>query len=123
MNKFKNWTAKLLIPAATALVGLSASAVPGTFTPPGSIGNVTQVTGLTGQTAFDKVATIINYFLAVVSVVATIMIIYGGFLYVTAGANEDNTKKAKSMLLYGVIGLIIAGVAFSIVSFSNSLLV
>mgnify|MGYP001563018194 CR=1 FL=1 len=122
MNKIKNWTTKLLIPTATVLAGLNVFAQQ-TFTPPGSISNITPVTGLTGQTAFTKVATIINYFLAVVSVVATIMIIYGGFLYVTAGANEDNTKKAKSMLLYGIIGLVIAGVAFSIVSFANSLLV
>ncbi len=122
MRKIKNLGIKLAIPVAAALAGLNAFAQQ-TFTPPGSIGNITPVTGLTGQSAFAKVATIINYFLAVVSVVATIMVIYGGFLYVTAGANEDNTKKAKSMLLYGIIGLVIAGVAFSIVSFANSLLV
>lgn len=38
------------------------------------------------------------------SVVATIMVIYAGFLFVTARGNSTQIDKAKSALLYAVIG-------------------
>ncbi len=37
-------------------------------------------------------------------VVAVFFIIYAGFLFVTAGGNEDKHKKAKAAILYAVIG-------------------
>jgi len=36
--------------------------------------------------------------------VAVVMIIYAGFLYVTAGGNETQIKKAHDALLWAVIG-------------------
>ncbi len=38
------------------------------------------------------------------AVIAVIMIIYAGFLYVTAGGNESKIAKAHQALLYGVVG-------------------
>ena len=37
-------------------------------------------------------------------VVAVFFIIYAGFLFVTAGGNEDKHKSAKKAILYAVIG-------------------
>ena len=39
--------------------------------------------------------------------VAIIMILYGGFLYMTAGGSEDKIKKAHQALLWALIGLAI----------------
>lgn len=67
-------------------------------------------------------ASLAEYFLILVGVIAVVMIIYGGFLYITAGAVEENLKKANKTILYGVIGVIVAILAYAIVSFAASFL-
>jgi len=42
---------------------------------------------------------------------AAIMIIYGGIVYLTAGDDEEKTKKAKKIIINGIIGLVIILVA------------
>jgi FtsH-binding integral membrane protein len=43
------------------------------------------------------------------------MIIYAGFKYVTSGGSSDNANSARNILMYAVIGLIIAVIAQLIV--------
>lgn len=78
-------------------------------------------TGITGDTASDKinelVADIINIFSWVVGVVSVIMIIVGGFRYITSGGDSSNITSAKNTILYAIIGLIIVALAQSIVRF------
>ena len=77
--------------------------------------NVTDATG--GATSFRTLAKqIINFFLYFLGFVATIMIIYGGVLYVTSAGNEDNTGKAKKILLYAILGIVVILVSFAIVN-------
>lgn len=45
-----------------------------------------------------------NILIPIGGVVAVMMIMYAGFLYVTAGGNETRIKKAHEALLWGVIG-------------------
>lgn len=63
------------------------------------------------------VNTIINVILAIVGVIAVIMIIFGGIQYSTSAGDPGKVKKAKDTILYGVIGLVIALLAFAIVNF------
>lgn len=58
-----------------------------------------------------------NILLPLIGVLAVIVIIYGGVLYVTAGGNEEQSAKAKRTLLYGIIGLIIVIASFAIYKF------
>jgi hypothetical protein len=44
------------------------------------------------------------------------MVIYGGFLYVGSGGNEESTGKAKKILIYAAIGIIIILVSFALVN-------
>ena len=60
---------------------------------------------------------IISYILALVGVFFLILTIYGGFLWMTAGGNEDQIKKAKKYLTNAIIGLIIVLAAYSITFF------
>ncbi len=77
--------------------------------------NVTDATG--GATSFRALAKqIINFFLYFLGFVATVMIIYGGILYVTSAGNEDNTGKAKKILLYAILGIVVILVSFAIVN-------
>ena len=61
--------------------------------------------------------TVINVILAIVGVVAVFMIIFGGIQYSTSAGDSGKVKKAKDTILYGIIGLVIALLAFAIVNF------
>lgn len=46
--------------------------------------------------------------------VAVGMIVYGGYMYVISNADPGKVKKAKDVLLYAVIGVVIVLLAFAI---------
>jgi Type IV secretion system pilin len=60
---------------------------------------------------------VINIFSLVVGIVAVLMIIVGGFRYITSGGNDGNVGTAKNTILYAVIGLVIVALAQIIVRF------
>jgi cytochrome bd-type quinol oxidase subunit 2 len=60
---------------------------------------------------------IVNIFSVVVGVVAVIMIIYGGFRYITSGGDSGNVTNAKNTILYALVGLVIVALAQFIVKF------
>ncbi len=66
--------------------------------------------------------TLANWLLAIIGIVAVIMILYGAFLYIVAAGDEDKVKKAKNVIIYGLVGVVVAILAFAIVSFVASLL-
>ncbi len=59
----------------------------------------------------------INVVLGLIALAAVIMIIIGGLNYTTSQGEATKVKKAKDTILYGVIGLVIALLAFAIVNF------
>ena len=61
--------------------------------------------------------TIINVVLGVLGLLAVVIIIYGGFMYTSSAGDATKTKKAKDAIMYGVIGLVIALLAYAIVNF------
>ena len=71
----------------------------------------------TNDTFMNTLAKIINVVLAVLGIVAVIMIIMGGVTYVTSNGDATKLAKAKNTIIYSVIGLVIALLAFAIVNF------
>ena len=65
----------------------------------------------------DIITTIINVMLFIAGALAVIMIIYGGIRYITAHGDEKQVKVAKDTIIYSVVGLIIAIIAYALVSF------
>ena len=59
----------------------------------------------------------INVVLGVLGLLAVIVIIYGGFMYTTSAGDASKIKKAKDTIMYGVVGLVIALLAYAIVNF------
>jgi len=57
----------------------------------------------------------INYFLAFLGLVAVAFVVYAGILMVTSQGEDENTGKAKKILLYAGIGIIIVLLSFAIV--------
>ena len=60
---------------------------------------------------------IINVVLGILGLVAVIVIILGGVQYTLSTGDANKVKKAKDTILYGVVGLVIALLAFAIVNF------
>lgn len=64
-----------------------------------------------------QVKNIVNTLLFLLGIVAVIVIILGGFRYATSNGDASATKAAKDMILYAVIGLVVAILAYAIVNF------
>lgn len=64
-----------------------------------------------------RIKDIVNVLLFIIGAIAVIMIIIGGFRYVTSGGEAGSIKNAKNTILYAVVGLVIAIFAYAIVNF------
>ena len=65
----------------------------------------------------DIVATVVNVMSVLVGVTAVIMIIVGGFRYVTSGGDSGKTSGAKNTIVFALVGLVIVALAQTIVRF------
>lgn len=63
------------------------------------------------------VTNIINVILYVVGILAVVMIVIGGVQYTTSGGDQAAVTKAKNTILYGIVGLVVAILAYAIVNF------
>jgi len=59
----------------------------------------------------------INIFSVIVGVVAVIMIIFGGFRYITSGGDSGNISSAKQTIIFAIVGLVVVALAQIIVRF------
>lgn len=58
-----------------------------------------------------------NIALYAVGAISVIMLIWGGLRYITSGGDSKKITDAKNTILYAIIGLIIAILAFAIINF------
>jgi hypothetical protein len=65
---------------------------------------------------------ILKWVYTIVLVLSVVMGLYAAFLYVTAGGEQAKVKKASGVLMYAVIGIVIAVLAFSITKIVGSLI-
>jgi len=80
-------------------------------------------TGLGTRELREGVMSIIQTFLGFLGVLAILIILWGGFRWMTAGGSEDKVAEAKRIITSGVIGMIIILTALAITNFVlNSLL-
>ena len=63
------------------------------------------------------VTTITNVLLFVVGALSVIMLIIGGLRYVVSGGNASAVTAAKNTVLYAIVGLVVAFLAYSIINF------
>ncbi len=63
------------------------------------------------------IVSIINIILGFLGIIAVIIILAGGFKWMTAAGNEDKVVEARKMITQGVIGLVIIFAAWGIASF------
>ncbi len=73
--------------------------------------------GLGNQDPRTIAANIINIILGFLGILAVVLILFGGFKWMTAAGNEDKVAEAKKLLVAGVIGLIIILAAYALAAF------
>ena len=82
-----------------------------------SVESVGAQIGLGDADLKETVINILNWLLGIMALVAVVMIIIGGFTWLTAGGNEEKVDKAKKIISAAVIGLIIVLLAWAVVIF------
>ena len=60
--------------------------------------------------------TIVNVLLFVIGAISVIMLIIGGIRYTTSAGDSGNVTAAKNTIMYAIIGLVIAFLAFAVVN-------
>ena len=68
------------------------------------------------ENAQDLIATLVNVLLFIVGSLAVIMIIASGIFYVISSGDAGKVARAKNTLLYSIVGLIVAFIAFALVN-------
>lgn len=112
---------QILLGAALVTVpfGLSAARVyaltPGD--PLTSLGEVNEKADLGDQDLEDTLGTLISVFLGLLGIIFLVLVIYAGFLWMTAGGDDKKVGQAKQILITSVIGLVILLSAYAISKF------
>ena len=73
--------------------------------------------GLSNKDPRDIAVDIIQVMLGFLAIIVVILILYGGFVWMTAGGNEDKVATGKKIITAGIIGLLIILAAWGIASF------
>ena len=122
VNKFRNWQHIFIIVTFLLLSVpcISHADLPktGTF-----LEDTLTNAGYSGWETIERfypgviIANIVKYLLSFLGVIFVILIIYAGFLWMTAGGNEEKIKKAKGLITNATIGLLIVLAAYTITHF------
>lgn len=79
--------------------------------------------GLGDRDPRDIAASVIRILLGFLGMIAVVIILLGGFKWMTAGGNDEKVGEARKLIIQGAVGLLIILAAFGIANFViNSLL-
>ncbi len=117
MNKLKLILAGLLVVPTVTLAVAPAVNADGDYTL-GSGVKSAQGTGV-DQVSTDPeslVKQFVNIFLFAVGALSVIMLIWGGIRYTTSAGDSNKVQAAKNTVLYAIVGLVVAILAYAIVN-------
>lgn len=121
MKKIKLLIASIFTVASFALVPVTANAI--TVIPQCSgstaVGSAGQsaVCASTNDNLKNIIANVVQILLYIVGVISVIMLIFGGIRYATSAGNATSVTAAKNTIMYALIGLVVAVLAYAIVHF------
>lgn len=115
MNKIK----QALYSGATAVLAFAPFAA-GAQSPTSSGFSVSktgqQASTLGNTSIFQLISTFMNWLLGLIGVLAVIAFVISGILYLTAAGDEEQIARAKSTMMFAIIGLVIALVGLVVVN-------
>lgn len=82
-----------------------------------SIDFPTSFAGFSSQDLKTTIANIVRIILGFLGIVTIIIILYGGFIWMTSFGEEDKIDQAKKLISAGVVGLVIVLTAYALSSF------
>ena len=98
-------------------IGLMAPAlVMAQYVPPAN-------TNLSNTSIAAIISNVMMWLLAIIGVIAVIGFVIAGILYLTAAGNEDQIQKAKTAMVYSIIGVIVALLGLVILTAVEAMLV
>ncbi|MFA5022276.1 MAG: pilin [Patescibacteria group bacterium] len=74
-------------------------------------------TGLGTKDIRQGIMNVVNVLLGFLGILAIVIILWGGFRWLTSGGNEEKVGEAKKIITAGIIGLVIIFTAYAIASF------
>lgn len=72
---------------------------------------------LGSRTIQETIGGIINVFLGFLGILATLLLLYGGYLWMTSRGNSDRIERAKMLIASALIGLVIIVSAYALARF------
>lgn len=111
---------KLFVISIAAVLGIMTLAAPVYVgaSPASQIQSGSNAAGGSGAASLgDTIKTIVNILLYILGAIAVVMIVIGGIRYTTSNGDSSSITSAKNTILYSVIGLVVAILAYSIVNF------
>mgnify|MGYP003608633410 FL=1 len=79
--------------------------------------NATSAGTSTPTDANVVIKNVTNIMFFIIGAVSVIMLIYGGIRYTTSGGNANSVTAAKNTIMYSIVGLVVAILAFAVVQF------
>jgi hypothetical protein len=70
-----------------------------------------------GKTLPQVIKTIVTVAMFILGALSVLMLIYGGITYSTSAGDSGKITKAKHTIMYAIVGLVVALLAYSIVGF------
>ena len=99
----------VLVPSSTATAVVN---------PAQEIQNGANSAGASGEKSLgERIQTVVNIMLFILGAIAVIMIVIGGIKYTTSNGDSSAITSAKNTILYSVVGLVVAILAYAIVKF------
>lgn len=116
-NESRMSTAKAAITAA--LIGLALGIAAPSFLKEigGALGWINVAPAVAATPSLITVAgKVLNFLLSLVGVIAVIMMVIGGLMYLTAGGDESKAEVGKKIVTYAVIGVVVSLASLVIVT-------
>lgn len=64
----------------------------------------------------SSILNVIDWLLGFIALLAVLMIIYGGMVYVASSGDQERVASAKKTIKYALTGLVLAGIAYASVN-------
>lgn len=109
--------AVVIAAAGLLVVPVAASAQFGQYDTGGTdYQSVSTDSGMTTSSVGQILVNIMNWFMMILGIGAIISFVVAGIMYLTAAGDEGKTEKAKNLMVYAIIALVVALVGYVIVN-------
>lgn len=106
-----SFVAPAFTPVSVSAAGFEQGAIEGA----GSAQGKDQQADLFGDAGIFR--TITNVLLFIIGAISVIMLIIGGIRYVVSGGDSSAITSAKNTILYAIVGIVVALLAYALVNF------